>query len=264
MINVNNSINKLAIILIAVTLFSIQKSYSQANSFYVYFMQNGKRVNIAKNKVELKKVPFKMFVEYIQPIDLLASASNKSKVFMGAQKGKLMFNMPAFTNTKKHDNFFSLNNGISVYEENYSVWEKGKTDGKKLLKSKKGHFVVSKNIEKVFDATNNETIQLKDIKKKLYFVFIYAEKDKEGDYEEIQREIVKIKWVDDYYENTKAFARKKKQADKLKIKEAKRQLKRKQNLARQEKKRIEKIEEHKKKQAEKEKKKQEKDNEKSN
>lgn len=259
MINVNNSINKLAIILIAVTLFSTQKSYSQVNSFYIYFSQNGKRINIKDAKVELKKAPFKMYAEYIKPVDLLVSTSDKAKTYNKAKKGKLMFEMEAFQNSKEHKNLFSEKGTLSVYEKSYSVWKKSETDGNKNFKSKKNHFIVSKNIDKVIDAEDNETIALKDIKKKLYFVFIYAKKDKEGDYQEIQRELVKIKWVDDYYEDTKAYARKKKQADKLKIKQAERQLKRKQKLAKQEAKRLKKLEEHKIKKAEKEKEKSEKE-----
>jgi len=258
MINVNKSIKKTAIILFVLLLIPFQKNFSQSNSFYIYFMQNGKRVNIKKDKVELKKAQFKMFAEYIEPVDLLVSVSDKAKTYNKAEKGKLMFKIPAFQNSKKHKSLFFEKNKLPFCEENYSIWEKGKTDGNKDLISKKNHIVVSKNIETVFDAEDNETIQIKDIKKKLYFVFIYAEKDKEGDYEEIQREIVKIKWVDDYYKDTKTYARKKKRDDKIKINQAKRQLKRKQRLAKQEEKRLKKLEKHKLKKAEKEKKKLEK------
>lgn len=254
MTNVNNSVKKVAILLIVLFIIPFQKNYSQTNSFYVYFVQNGKRININKGKVELKKEPFKMFVEYLTPVDLLISSSKKPKTYTKSLKGDLMFYLPAFSQINNPENFFAKANTLTTNNK-ISIWKKGKTDGEKLLKTKKNHFMVSKNIEKVFDSEKNTEINLKNIKKKIYLVFIYAEKDREGDFQEIQRENVKIKWVKKYYKETKKYERKKRIEAKQKISQAKQQLKRKQKLAKQEAKRLKKIEEHKKKQAQKEEKK---------
>ncbi len=251
MINVNNSVKKTAILLIVLFIIPFQKNYSQTSSFYVYFIQNGKRINIKKGKVELKKSPFNMYVEYIEPIDLLVSSSNSSKTYLKSQKGKLMFYLPAFSQMSEPESFFAKKNTL-ITNDKVSIWKKGKTDGKEILKTDKNHFVVSKHIDKVFNSDKNTETLLKDIKKKAYIVFIYAEKDKDGDFQEIQRENVKIKWVDKYYEETKAFARKKRIQGKQKISQAKKQLKRKNKLAKKEEKRLKKIEEHKQKKAKKE------------
>jgi len=255
MIKLSKLIKQTAILLVIFVTLNIQNSFSQISSFYIYFMQNGKRINVVNGKVELKKAPFKLYAEYIEPVDLLVSASQKGDTYKDAKKGKLMFYIPAFQNSKKHDSFFSKKNGISVYDENYSIWKKGDTDGSKDLKSKKNNFIVYKNVEKIFNEKKNKTIELKNVKKKLYLVFIYAQKDKDGDFEEIQREIASVKWVKKYYKETKAYARKKKQEAKLKVKQAKRQLKRKQKLAKKEEKRLKKIEKHKNKKLKKNKKK---------
>ncbi len=245
MITVNKIIKALAIILIFLMIIPIQKNFAQTNSFYVYFKQNGKRVNIVKNKVELKKQSFKMFVEYTEPLDLLVNTSQKSKTYLKAQKGKLMFNIPSFSKLEKLESFFSKKNELCFSEENSLIWKKNETDEKEVIKTEKNRFVISKNIKYFFDKKEKVMVQLKDIKKKAYFVFIYAEKDKEGDYQEIQREFVKIKWVESYDEDTKNFARNKKRVSKLKIKQAERNLKQKQRLEKQEKERLDKIEEHK-------------------
>lgn len=262
MTNVNKVVKILITSLIFLMIIPTQKNYAQSNSFYVYFKQNNKRINIVKNKVELKKQAFKIFVEYTEPIDLFINSSQKQETFLKAQKGKLMFNIPAFSNIKSPKDFFTKKNELIFSENDILIWEKGKTDYKKLIKTEKNRFVVSKNIEKFFNENKKSSSLLKDIKKKAYFVFIYAEKDKEGDFQEIQRELVKIKWVDSYKEETKRYARNKKREGKLKIKQAKRDLKRKQHLAKKEEKRLKKIEDHKLKKTAKEKEKAEKDAEK--
>jgi len=251
MITVNKILKPQIIIFLLLMIIPIQNNFAQSSSFYVFFTQTGKRVKIEKNRVELKKQDFKMFIEYTKPVDLFVNISQKPKTYLNAKKGKLMFNLKSFSNLKKSKSFFLKKNELCFSEEKPLIWKKKETDGGKVIKTKRNHFVVSKNIEKVFDKEEKTTILLKDIKKKIYLVFIYAEKDSEGDYQEIQRELVKIKWVDNYDKDTKSYARKKKQADKLKIRQAKTNLKQKQRLAKKEKKRLKKIEEHKLKKAEK-------------
>lgn len=247
-----NRINKhFSIILIFLMIFLAQEAISQTNSFYVYFKQNGKRVNIVKNKVELKKEPFKMFVEYTQAVDLFVNVSNSSKTYLKAKSGKLMYALPGFLDLKDLKSMFIKKNELFVAKETTQIWEKGKTDGEKDIKTKKGHILVSKNVDKIYYAKKIKDVDLNEYKKNTFLVFIYAEKDKDGSYLEIQREIVKIDWVNKYEEDTKLYARKKKIEGKQKIRQAKRNLKRKQRLERKEKERLAKIEAKRKKEAEK-------------
>ncbi len=233
---------KLALIVLLLIIIPLQNIIGQ-NSFYVYFKQDGKRINIKKNKVELKKKPFTIFVEYIQPVDLYINASNKAKTYNQAQKGKLLFEMSGFNNIKDSEDFFVNKGTINMFKEKTQIWKKGKTEGGEMIKTEKNHFVVKKYIEKLYSVDEKRMMYVKDIDKMLlHMVFIYAEKDSDGEFQEIQREIVKIKWVNIYNEETKSYARMKKIEGKAKIRQAKRNLKLKKRNIKREAKRLKKLE----------------------
>lgn len=244
-----SKINKcFAFIILFLMIFSTQKGIAQTNSFYVYFEQNGKRINIQKEKVELKKQAFTMHVEYTEAVDLFVNVSTNPKTYLKTKKGRLMYSLPAFSNLDNLESMFSKKNVLYLSKTKTQIWKKEETDAKKLTTTKRKNVVVNKTVDKLFSTKRNKTILPRDYSKDIYLVFIYAEKDKSGDYHEVQRELVKINWVKTYEEDTKTYARKKKIEGKQKIRQAKRNLKRKQKLAKKEKKRLEK----KKKKAEKE------------
>ncbi len=250
--NVNNSGRTLTFIVLLV--FIGINAFSQTNSFYVYFIQNDKRINIKEEKVELKKEPFRIYMEYTEPVDILINSASKGTTYNYAQKGKLLNYIPGFSKEKKIESFFLNDNTINLTEEIPTVWSKNKTHGEKDLKTSDGRYICFRNIEKLYLIDKKRIFKIKDFKKDLYLVFIYAEKDKEGERMEIQREIVKIRWVEIYDEDTKAYKRKKKATDKEKIRAAERRLKRKQKFEKREKKALEKLEKKKKKKGEKKKK----------
>ncbi len=248
-----NNIGRLSAFAVLFCFIGIN-AFCQTNSFYVYFKQNDKRVNIKEEKVELKKEPFRIYIEYTEPVDILINSASKGTTYNNAQKGKLLNYIPGFSKEKKIESFFLNDNTINLTEEIPTVWAKNKTHGEKDLKTSDGRYVCFRNIEKLYLIDKKRIFKIKDFKKDLYLVFIYAEKDKEGERMEIQREIVKIKWVESYDEDTKAYKRKKKATDKEKIRAAERRLKRKQKLEKREKKALEKLDKKKKKKGEKKKK----------
>ncbi len=252
-----SNINRSLILVIMFGFFSMN-AFSQTNSFYVYFKQNEKRVNIKNAKVELKNEPFKIFMEYTEPIDILINSASKGTTYNQALNGKLLFYMPGFSENKTIESFFLNDKTINLTEYKPTVWIKNETQGEKDLKTEDGRSVCSRNIEKLYSIDDQRIYKVEDFKKILYLVFIYAEKDKEGDRMEIQRELVKIKWVESYEEDTKGYKRKKKTVDKNKIREAKHNLKKKQKREKKEEKTLENLDENKKKKEEKEKKKEKK------
>lgn len=222
-------------------------AFSQTNSFYVYFKQNDKRVNIKDAKVELKKGPFKIYMEYTEPISILINSASKGTTYNQALKGKLLSYMPGFSQDKTVESFFFNDKTINLTELNPTIWPKNETHGEKNLKTEDGRCVCSRNIERLYSIENQRIYKIEDFEKYLYLVFVYTEKNKEGERMEIQRELVRIKWVDSYEEDTKGYKRKKKTDDKSKIREAKYKLKKKQKREEKEKKALEKLDENKKK-----------------
>lgn len=255
---VNKTTKKLSAVILILAILPFHNIIGQ-NSFYVYFKQDGKRINIKKDKVELKKKPFTIYLEYIEPVDVYINASNKIKTYLQAQKGKLVFQMSAFDNFDKSEDFFLNKGTINLFKEKTLIWKKGETEGEKMKKTNKNHYVVHKFIEKLYSVDDKRMMYVKDIDKMmLYMVFVYGDKDSDGDLQEIQREIVKVKWVSAYKEETKNYARQKKIEGKTKIRQAKRNLKQKKRFEKREEKRLKKIEAKKLKKAEKDKKKKDK------
>ncbi len=216
--------------------------FSQTNSFYVYFKQGEKRINIAENKVELKREPFQIFIEYIKPADIIVSTATEGQTYRLASKGNLMPQIPGFSNQIKPQSFFLNKDIINLTDELYTIWYKTDTHGEQNLKNSDGRFICYRNIEKLYDIEEKRIFKLQDFEKDIYLVFIYTEKDQEGEMVEIQRETVKIDWVDLYDENTKAYLRQKKQEDKARIKDAEQSLKHKQKIAEKEEKALKKLE----------------------
>ncbi len=225
-------------------------------SFYVYFMQNGKRINVKESKVELKKQAFDIYIEYTAPMNLLVSASLDSKTWHAAKKGKLLYNLPVFKETKsERPTIFDFDATLLLNPKIAFSWKKNQTDSIIGLKSEKGRTINIKKVKNLYSVADSVNISPREFKKDLYLVFIYAEKDKTGEQIEIQRELVKISWVKKYKEETKAYEHKKKVLAKDKVRAAKQQLKRKQKLAKKEEKRLKKLEKDKQKRLEKQKKK---------
>ncbi len=232
-------------------------------SFYVYFMQNGKRVNIKDAKVELKKLAFDIYIEYTAPMDLLMNAGLDSKTWKAAKKGKLLYDLPAFKKKiMKKSTAFDFPNTLVLNPDASYVWKKNQSDSVTNLKSEKKRKINIKKVKNLYSVRDSMIIPPNDFDKDLYLVFIYTEKDRDGERIEIQRELVKINWVKKYKEETKSFERKKKVSEKEKIRAAKQKLKRKQKLAAKEEKRLKKLEKDKQKKIQKAKKKAEKEKEK--
>ena len=232
-------------------------------SFYVYFMQNGKRINVKESKIELKKQAFDIYVEYTGPMDLTVHQSLDSKTWHAAQKGKLLNTMTVFNETKKEKpTIFDFDGTLVLNPATTFLWKKNQTDSIPGLKTKKGRKINIKKVKNLYSVTDSVNISPPLFDKSLYLVFVYTIKDKTGDRIEIQREVVKINWIKKYEEETKSFEHKKKIKAKEKIRYAKQSLKRKQKSAKKEEQRMKKLEKDKEKRVQKEKEKKEKKEEK--
>lgn len=79
----------------------------------------------------------------------------------------------------------------------------------------------------LFEVSEAKVYTIAEAQDAIFMVFT-LKKRKTEKLIEIQREMVKIKWVGQYEENTKAYQREKKNYDKARIHEAKRELRLKQ------------------------------------
>ncbi|NOZ34538.1 MAG: hypothetical protein GXO80_04480 [Chlorobi bacterium] len=245
--------------LVFLMLFAAENMFAQ-ESFYVYFMQNGTRINVKKTKIELKKQPFKIYVEYTAPVDLLVYASKDSKTWNRAEKGKLLDDMPVFNETKdKKQTIFNFKQTLVLNPETSFLWKKNESDTTIDLVSKKGRRINVKTVNSIYSTPDTTTIFPQNYEKDIYLVFIYTGKDT-GERVEYQREVIKINWVKKFDDETKSYQRKKKSAAKEKVRIAKQELKRKQKAAKQEDKRLKRLQKDKEKRLEKENKKAEKKN----
>ncbi|NPA67211.1 MAG: hypothetical protein GXO50_01230 [Chlorobi bacterium] len=222
--------------------FLFLQTFAQ-ESFYVYFMQDGKRVNAEKSKIKLKKKPFEIYTEYTAPMDLLVSASFKNDAWHKAASGKLLSEIPVFN--KRHKSLptvFDFDKTLILSPETAFLWKKNMSDSTPLLKNGKGRLFNVKKVESLYNFKKSRILPLKNLEKDVFLIFVYTEKDKSGEDIEIQRETIKINWVNKFDEETKAYQKQKKREAKLKIKIAKQNLKRKQKLAAKEEKRLKKLE----------------------
>ncbi|MCF6184881.1 MAG: hypothetical protein L3J56_09730 [Bacteroidales bacterium] len=244
--------------LIFLILFAAENMFAQ-ESFYVYFMQNGTRINVKKTKIELKKQPFKIYVEYTAPVDLLVYASKDSKTWSRAEKGKLLEDMPVFNETEeKKQTIFNFKKTLVLNPEVSYLWGKNESDTTINLVSQKGRRINVKTVNSIYSMPDTTTVFPQNYDKDIYMVFIYPGKY-HGERVEYQREVIKIIWVKRFDKETKSYQRKKKAAAKEKVRTAKQQLKRKQKAAKKEEKRLNRLKKDEIKRLEKEKKKAEKE-----
>lgn len=257
------NIKKIIILSLTVLVSGLFGNLNAQESFYVYFMQNGKRVNVKESKIELKKQAFDIYVEYTGPMDLTVHESLDSKTWRAAEKGKLLNTMPVFNETKKEKpTIFDFDGTLVLNPARTFLWKKNQTDSIPRLKTKKGRKLNIKKVKNLYSVSDSVNIYPPLFDKNLYLVFVYTIKDKTGERIEIQREAVKINWVKKYEEETKSFEHKKKVEAKEKIRNAKQSLKRKQKSEKKEAQRLKKLKEDEQKRLQKEKKKKEKKGEK--
>ena len=229
-------------ILVFLIIFFNGNTFAQ-ESFYVYFMQNGKRINVKESKIELKKMPFEIYTEYTAPLDLLVHASLDSKTWHAAEKGKLIYEIPVFNeNKKKRPSIFDFDGTLIVNPDQCFLWEKNQSDTVADLKSKKGRKINIKKVKNLYSVKDSTALYPQNYEKKLYLIFIYTVNDKDGERIEIQREIIKINWVNKYKEETKSYKHKKKVSAKDKVRYAEQNLKRKQKTMKKEEERLKKLE----------------------
>lgn len=243
--HLNNYLRKVAFIIIFISIKLI--SPAQTSSFYIYFVQNDRRINISEEKIVLKKEPFRIYLEYTKPIDVIVSASDKPSAYNAAMKGKLLDQIPGLQCSVEIEPFFLNKNTVNLTSEQPYLWRKNSTHGEIGFKNSEGRFVCYREIDRLYLMNENKIYNVNDINNNIFFVFIYAEKEDNDDFLEIQREMVKIKWVEFYEDETKSYERKKKATGKEKIRIAKQELKQKQRMEKKEKKAIEKLEKKKKK-----------------
>ncbi len=228
---------------ISLFLFLTPGVFAQTNSFYVYFKQGDKRINIVDYKVELKKEPFQIYIEYTNPVDIRINASSKSSNFYKASNGLLYHQMPGFSGDAVPKSFFLNPNTITLSDDKHFIWNKSDTQGNPNFKSDEGRYVCYIDIKYLFEVSDARVYKPEDAKEDIFMVFLYLEKEKDGELIEIQREVVKINWVGLYEENTKAYQREKKNMDMERIRVAESELKHKQKLAAKEEKALKKLEE---------------------
>jgi hypothetical protein len=237
-------VNKYLLAAILLSIFGTTL-FSQTNSFYVYFKQGDKRINILENKVELKKEPFQIYIEYLTPADIYVNAATEGQTYRFALAGKLMSQIPGFATNIKTESFFLNKEIINLSDERYCVWYKTDTHGEQNMKTPDGRYICYRSIKKLYLIKEKRIFNIQDFEKDIYMVFIYTEKENSGEQLEVQRELVKINWVNLYEENTKTYLRQKKIEDKSKINRAKNDLKRKQRLEEKEVNALKKLEENK-------------------
>jgi hypothetical protein len=245
------AVNRIILALIIALLAGNVNLCAQTNSFYVYFKQKDKKMNIKKAEVHLLKEPFKIYVEYTARFDLLVHASVKNNVYKDAADGKLLFALTDQMNKNEPLSFFKQKHVIETDHNNCRIWKKDDSDCDSIQKIGDRYLSV-KNVDKldiekeIKGGDDGEgsasSFQINEMKDDLYLIFIYAEKQKNGDIQEVQREVVKVKWVKAYDEDTKKYQREKKRKDKSKVREAKAKLKYKQRIEKKGKKAIEKLE----------------------
>ncbi len=232
-------VNKLIFLL--TLLICSHTTYAQNNSFYVKFEQNGRRIYDKNGKVELKKDPFTIIIEYIgKPFDLKVHTSVHPKVYKRLKDGKLVRETAPFAKERKDAPDFFTQEKVLPFnsEDNYFLW---KQNNLKSIDPK--HAKAFKNVEKL--QINGEILPLAEMKKNIYLTFVYTEPEPSGDFVEVQRETFVLHRVNTYKHETKAYRKELQRKKMRRQKEQEKQRKEQEKINRKDKQRLEKLKKHK-------------------
>lgn len=195
--------NTIKIILSALVIFISSNAFTPVKDngskvFYVYFFQDGKKIDIVNSTVNLKKGPFKIVLELNDKMIIGVNSSFKQKSYLKSKDGNLIENIKGFKNSIQKDSLKNKNNSLILSEDSYSSWyynsETDNNFSSTILDDNK--ILCVKEFKTLFDLKESEVLQIKDTKKKIYMTFIsFNINTKTGEIEENMREAVKIQWL---------------------------------------------------------------------
>jgi len=194
---------KIKIILSVLVIFISSNAFTPKKGkdtkvFYVYFFQDGKKIDIVNSTVTLKKEPFKIIVELNDKMIIGVNSSFKQKSYLKSKDGRLIEEINGFENSIKTDSLKAENTSLILSEDSYSYWYYNtKTDNNfssTILDDNK--ILCVKEFKTLFDMKDSELLQIKDTKKKIYMTFIsFNINTKTGEIEENMREAIKVQWL---------------------------------------------------------------------
>jgi hypothetical protein len=199
--NMKNYLIKITFIAVVlffgISAFPVQQHADANKVFKVTIHQNGELQKIKNNKVTLKPGPFDIIVEFSEPMGVFANASYNKETYKLALKNTPIDKLRGFLETGIADARFNKEREIYIADEAPNYWYYDTdTDNRFNSVEKSGNKIICKRtVEKTFDTSTDSTINIADLDKTLYLVFMsIVDNDSTTDKKEIQRQCIAIKW----------------------------------------------------------------------
>ncbi len=160
-------------------------------------IQDGERVEINENTVQLRRAPFTLLFTLLQPDGFLIHASIDDTTYAKAEAGYPLSELPGFSNTSISEELFNRESLIYLSSDSPSYWYyTDETDHRfnSVTPSDNG-YICRRDINSIIDISTGEKMLIEGQKKNntLYLVVIKA--DWNRDYTErieLNRKLLKI------------------------------------------------------------------------
>jgi len=193
-------INNLTLIIVVLVLGSgnFPKNKEPSNkTFSVTIEQNGETKNIKKGTVLLDPDTFDIVIKISEPMGLLVNASFKEKTFKLASRNKHLDKLPGFEQTGMAEGLLNSERElfISCKAPNYWFYNSSEENRFNIITKTDNGIICKRTIGKLFDTDNQTYVNVIDIDKPMYLVFVsYNRGENVTDIIEVQRQYIEIKW----------------------------------------------------------------------
>lgn len=195
--NLNRMKRSSIVIILLIVCLSLISNDSVEKGFHVLIEQDGKILKIKNGKVKLDKSEFNIVIELHEPMGLLINASFNKKTYKSASKGKPKSELLGFQNTGMAEGILNTNKEIFISNKSPSYWyySDEKNNRFNSVEVIDGKYKCRRTISNLYNIDDRLNINIKDVEKPLYLVFILYKRGKRITNEiEIKREYIKIKW----------------------------------------------------------------------
>ena len=163
--------------------------------FNIEFYQDGHKVDIIDNTLNLSKKEFDIQFELNQPMGILVATSYNNDAFERAKEGLSLDEIPILESTGMAEEENNKNKEILLSNESPSYWyyDNDKENRFNKINKNEGKIFATRTIKKINEIENEITRKIEEIDKPLYMVFTTYKYNKDFTKKiEYQRFFVKI------------------------------------------------------------------------
>jgi hypothetical protein len=186
-------------LVLGASTYQIRQESESSMKFNVTIEQNGVQKIIKNSEVALKPETFDIVFEFSEPMSVLVNASFNNKTFKLASKNAHLDKLPGFIELGMAEGLNNSEKNLFIDDESPNFWFYDNDEFNRFNSiEKRGDKIICKRtIESLYVTESKTTIKMKDIKTPVYLVFVsYINGEKSEERIEVQRQYLKIKWVE--------------------------------------------------------------------